>query len=177
VITEKEITSSQQGDREAFIKVIQSIEQALYNTARSIVKKEEDVADALQETILKAYKSISTLREPAYFKTWIFRILINECNTLLSKRNRNVAVADFPDVGASSQSYEQVELREAVDQLEPQQRIVIVLHYFQDLPLKQIADMLDLSEGAVKTRLYRARNSLLQELQPIKKGSVNYEPL
>ncbi|MFM9279930.1 RNA polymerase sigma factor [Paenibacillus jiagnxiensis] len=54
---------------------------------------------------------------------------------------------------------------------------MIVLHYFQDLPLKQIADMLDLSEGAVKTRLYRARNSLLQELQPIKKGRVNYESL
>lgn len=174
MITEKEIAAAQQGDREAFIKVIQSIEQTLYNTARSIVKKEEDVADALQETILKAYKSISTLREPAYFKTWIFRILINECNTILSRRNRSVTVADFPAAAAPSGEYEQVELREAVDRLEPQQRIVIVLHYFQDLPLKQIADMLDLSEGAVKTRLYRARNALLLELQPLKKGRINY---
>ena len=76
-----------QGDREAFIRLIRDIENSLYNTAKSMLRKEEDVADAIQETILNAYKSVHTLREPRYFKTWLFRILINECNTMLSRRS------------------------------------------------------------------------------------------
>ncbi|WP_247903265.1 sigma factor [Paenibacillus pabuli] len=57
---------------------MQEIELPLYRTARSIVNKDEDCSDALQETMLKAFKSTNTLKEPSFFKTWIFRILINE---------------------------------------------------------------------------------------------------
>ncbi|WP_025691261.1 sigma factor [Paenibacillus zanthoxyli] len=77
---EQEVKLAKQGDREAFIRLTRQIENGLYNTARAMVKKDEDIADALQETILKAYKSLDTLREPGFFKTWVYRILINECN-------------------------------------------------------------------------------------------------
>lgn len=80
------IIKAKAGDPEAFIQLIQEIELPLYRTARSIVNKDEDCADALQETMLKAFKSIHTLKEPAFFKTWIFRILINECNTMVKKK-------------------------------------------------------------------------------------------
>lgn len=165
------------GDREAFIRLIRELESSLHHMAKSIVGKDEDVADALQETILKAYKSIHTLREPKFFKTWIFRILINECNTILAGRSRSVAYAEVPVSASLSQDYDNVDLREAVDRLDEQQRLVVILHYFEDLPLRQIADTLDISESAVKMRLSRARETLLKSFTILRERKMNYESI
>jgi RNA polymerase sigma factor (sigma-70 family) len=170
----KEVTLAKRGDREAFVRLVKHVENSLYNTARSIVKKEEDVADALQETILKAFKSLSSLREPNFFKTWIFRILINECRSILAKRSRTVPVSEMPILSVSSNDYELVDLMEQVDGLDEQQRIVIVLYYFEDMPLKQVAETLDLSESAVKMRLNRARNVLKGKMNTRKEGKTRY---
>lgn len=174
---EQEVKLAKQGDREAFIRLMRQIEQGLYNTARAMVRKDEDIADALQETILKAYKSLDTLREPGFFKTWVYRILINECNSILKKRSRSITVETLPEMQDSSDNMASVELRMAVDKLEDQQRIVIILYYFQDMPLKQVADMLQISESAVKTRLYRARKTLMEEIHPTKEGEINHESI
>ncbi|WP_179035741.1 sigma-70 family RNA polymerase sigma factor [Paenibacillus sp. URB8-2] len=163
---EQEVRLAKQGDREAFIRLMRQIEQGLYNTARAMVKKDEDIADALQETILKAYKSLDTLREPGFFKTWVYRILINECNSILKRRSRSVTMEALPETQDTSDNMASVELRMAVDKLEDQQRIVVVLYYYQDMPLKQVADMLQISESAVKTRLYRARKTLFAARRP-----------
>ncbi|WP_416296534.1 sigma factor [Paenibacillus illinoisensis] len=71
-LTEK-VELVRKGDKQAFVALIRTIQQSLYVIARSIVKNNEDSADAMQETITKAFTSIHTLREPAYFKTWIIR--------------------------------------------------------------------------------------------------------
>ncbi|QWU13801.1 RNA polymerase sigma-70 factor, ECF subfamily [Paenibacillus sophorae] len=174
---EQEVQLAKQGDREAFIRLMRQMEQGLYNTARAMVKKDEDIADALQETILKAYKSLDTLREPSFFKTWVFRILINECSSILKKRSRSVTMEALPETQDTSDNMASVELRMAVDKLEDQQRIVVVLYYFQDMPLKQVADTLQISESAVKTRLYRARKTLMEEIQPAEEGKMNHESI
>ncbi|WP_427180997.1 RNA polymerase sigma factor [Paenibacillus sp. TC-CSREp1] len=167
-----------QGDRDAFIRLIRDIEHSLYNTAISMLRKEEDAADAIQETILKAYKSMHTLREPRYFKTWMFRILINECNTLLSRRSLSTSYAEVP-TGHQAQTspYDEVDMREAVDQLEEAKRIVIVLHYFEDMSLRQIADTLGLSESAVKMRLNRARKELYQKFKNFREVKLHVKPI
>jgi len=163
---EAEVKSAQQGNKDAFIALIKKMEVRMYNIARAIVKKDEDCADAMQETILKAYKSLPTLRNPAYFKTWICRILINECNTLLRKKSKTVSMADPPEaVFFPKASDEHMDLREAVYRLEEAQRTIVILHYFQDMPIRQIADILELSESTVKTRLYRARMRLTRWLK------------
>ncbi|MFX3648574.1 MAG: sigma-70 family RNA polymerase sigma factor [Paenibacillus sp.] len=167
-----------QGDREAFIRLIRDIENALYNTAKSMLRKEEDVADAIQETILNAYKSVHTLREPRYFKTWLFRILINECNTMLSRRSLSTAYADVPSVKREhSNPYDEVDMREAVDRLEESKRIVVVLHYFEDLSLRQVADALNISESAVKMRLTRARQELYQKFKNFREVNLHVKPV
>lgn len=173
----KEVTLAKCGDREAFVRLVKHMENSLHNTARSIVKKDEDVADALQETILKAFKSMDSLREPTFFKTWIFRILINECRSILAKRSRVVPVPEIPAASSVSKDYENVELRELVDGLDEQQRIVIVLYYFEDMPLKQVAETLDLSESAVKMRLRRARNALMGRMKIVQEGKIDYGSL
>lgn len=170
----KQVLLARQGDREAFIRLIRYVENSLHNTAKSILKKDEDVADALQEAILKAYKSLDSLREPSFFKTWIFRILINECKKILASRSRNVSMADLPAAISILHEYEHVDLREAVERLEEQQRMVVVLYYFEDMPVKQIAETLEISESAVKMRLSRARNTLLDKLTSFREGKMNY---
>ncbi|MBB3108825.1 RNA polymerase sigma-70 factor (ECF subfamily) [Paenibacillus phyllosphaerae] len=164
------------GDSDAFISLVKELESSLYYMAKSIVGKEEDIADALQETILKAFKSVTSLREPKFFKTWIFRILINECHNLIAVRSRTDAYAEVPPVTAHPDEYGKVDLREAVERLEEPQRIAVILHYFEDLPLRQVAEALDISESAVKMRLMRAREILQRTLSAttFREGKMNY---
>ncbi|MEK4286884.1 sigma-70 family RNA polymerase sigma factor [Paenibacillus sp. FSL R5-0876] len=159
------VVKAKAGDPEAFVQLMQEIELPLYRTARSIVNKEEDCADALQETMLKAFKNIHTLREPAFFKTWIFRILINECNKMLKNNSRALPYGELPEVPSTSKDYEKIELWDAVQHLEENLRIVIHLHYLQDMPIRQISDILEISTVAVKTRLHRARKKLKHSSQ------------
>lgn len=174
---EELVLRARDGDREAFVELMQQNEDALHNTAWSMLRKEEDVADAMQEAIFKAYRSIATLREPQFFRTWLFRILINECNTLLRSRGRTVTVADFPVMASGRNDYDRVDMRDAVERLELKQRTVIVLHYFEDLSIAQIAQTLEVTESAVKTRLMRAREALMKKFQSNTKGSINYESI
>ncbi|UQZ36754.1 RNA polymerase [Paenibacillus sp. PK3_47] len=162
------------GDREAFISLVKQFENSLHYMAKSMLGKDEDVADALQETILKAYKSMHSLREPQFIKTWIFRILINECNSILSGRSRALVYAEVPESASPSDEYDKVDLREAVDRLEEKMKVVVILHYFEDLPLRQIASVLEISESAVKMRLSRARETLLKHFKINQEGKMNY---
>ncbi|UPK44251.1 RNA polymerase sigma factor [Paenibacillus pabuli] len=171
------INQAIQGDRDAFIRLIRQLENSLYNTAKSMLRKEEDVADAIQETILKAYKSLHTIREPQYFKTWMFRILINECNTILSRRSLSTSYAEIPAKQETTSPYDEVDMREAVDRLDEQKRVVIVLHYFEDLSLRQVADALDISESAVKMRLSRARQELYHKFKNFREVKLNVNPI
>lgn len=159
------VVKAKAGDSEAFVQLMQEIELPLYRTARSIVNKDEDCADALQETMLKAFRSIHTLREPAFFKTWIFRILINECNKMIKNNSRALPYGELPEVPSISKDYEKIEIWDAVQHLEENLRIVIHLHYLQDMPISQISDILEISTVAVKTRLHRARKKLKHSSQ------------
>src|SRR5690606_27371521 len=84
-----DVLKAKKGSNEAFSRLIRDMESSLYHAARSILKSDFDCADAIQETILKGYSSIHTLREPQYFKTWLIRILLNECKKI-SKKNQKV---------------------------------------------------------------------------------------
>ena len=162
-----------QGDREAFIRLIRDIENSLYNTAKSMLRKEEDVADAIQETILNAYKSVHTLREPRYFKTWLFRILINECNTMLSRRSLSTAYAEVPsEKREHSSPYDEVDMREAVDRLEESKRIVVVLHYFEDLSLRQVARCPQYFRKCSENETYSGKAGVISEIQKFSGGKL-----
>ncbi|KAA8748129.1 RNA polymerase sigma factor [Paenibacillus sp. UASWS1643] len=163
--TDSIVIKAKAGDPEAFVQLMLEMELPLYRTARSIVNNDEDCADALQETMLKAFKSIHTLREPAFFKTWIFRILINECNRMVKSSSRTLPYGELPEVTSTSKDYEKIELWDAVQHLEENLRTVILLHYLQDMPISQISDILEISKVAVKTRLHRARKKLKHSSQ------------
>ncbi|MFB5678041.1 sigma-70 family RNA polymerase sigma factor [Paenibacillus terreus] len=163
---EPDVSKAKAGDRHAFVLLMRRIQTDMYGMAYSILQNDDDSADALQETIMQAYQSISSLREPAFFKTWIFRILINKCNQILRKKRRTLHMeALHYEPASSGDEYRQVELREVVNQLDESMRVVVTLRYFQDMQIREISDVLDISESAVKTRLHRARKVLINMLQ------------
>ena len=82
------IKRAKKGDIEAFINLMDINKTYMYKVAKSILNNNEDIADAIQETILSCYKNIEKLKEIKYFKTWMTRILINKCNALLKKNKK-----------------------------------------------------------------------------------------
>jgi RNA polymerase sigma-70 factor (ECF subfamily) len=160
---EKTIKRARSGDKESFVALVHHFEANLYRVAKAILKKDEDCADAIQETILKAYYSIHTLREPSFVKTWLIRILINECNQILRYKQKVIAMHDLHTSESAGPGSESVEIHEVVNRLEEDLRVVVTLYYFEDLAVKQIAELLGISEGTIKSRLYRARQALAKE--------------
>ncbi|CEH31890.1 RNA polymerase sigma factor [Aneurinibacillus migulanus] len=174
---EQDVWLAKCGDSDAFSRLIRTYERNLYGLARTYLKRDEDCADAVQEAIFKAFKAIHTLKEPAYFKTWLFRILIHECIQLLRKQKRTRIVKQSEwDVEAVNVPYEAIELKEAVTYLENDLRVVIQLHYYEDVPIKQIAELVGVPEGTVKSRLYRARTLLAEELESSQERKVDHDP-
>lgn len=175
------VNQARAGDSESFVQLFESMELDMYKMARSILHQDQDCRDVMQETTLKAYRSISTLRRPEYFKTWVFRILINECHELLRRQKRRME-ADHNSLDEKmsasfvlAEEYEMVELYEALDTLDVSLRLSVTLYYFHGMSVKEIASTLGVSQTAVKSRLYRARKQLAETLYSDIEGKVNYE--
>ena len=163
--SELDVKLSKQGNKEAFGRLIEKHKSSMYRIAVSILNNKQDVEDALQSSVVKAYEGIIYLRRDEYFKTWLIRILINECKTILKKCERVVSIEDVNcDLGIV-EDYTKFELTYAVNSLEKDLRIVTTLFYFEDLTLKEIAKLLDIPEGTVSSRLSRARNKLYEMLK------------
>lgn len=156
-------------EKERFIELMMEAEAEMFHLAFSILRREQDCADAVQEAVVKAYANRDTLRNPAYFKTWVMRILINECYSLLRRQKKVVfmdeqildAQADFRDYVKE----EYLDLYQAIDALKEKDRICVLLYYIEDYPVRQIAKILDMPEGTVKSRLRRARLQLKDMLK------------
>ena len=84
----KLVLQAKKHDKEAFVKLVENYQVSMYKTAIAILQNDEDAADAIQETILKCYEKLSTLKKDSYFKTWMIRILINNCNEMLRHKGR-----------------------------------------------------------------------------------------
>ncbi|ANY71229.1 RNA polymerase [Paenibacillus ihbetae] len=161
------------GDKEAFVLLIRTVQHSLFVIARTMLKNDEDCADAIQETIAKAFSNVHTLKEPSYFKTWIIRILIHECNRIIRKKKRVYPVPYDMRKTSYQGDFEQIELFEVIDELDEQLQPIVMLFYIEDLSIKDISKVLGVSEGTVKSRLFRARQQL-SELA-LWEGEAKYE--
>lgn len=151
-------------DREEFTRAVLEYENTLYRVAKSMLGSEADCADAAQNALLRAWERLHTLRDPAYFKTWLTRILINECRVMLRQRARSVPLEEEAAEGEIAPERDSG-LYEAVMGLDVKYRVPFVLYYIEGFRTREIASMLKLPEGTVKTRLRRAREILRTELE------------
>ncbi|WRP07229.1 sigma-70 family RNA polymerase sigma factor [Rossellomorea aquimaris] len=160
----KLIRKAKKGHHPSFIKLMKQYEQSMYRVAKGILKKDQDCADAIQETILICYKKIPDLKEEHYFKTWLIRILIHECYSLLNKRKKVIPVWECHE-WENTEFDLKLSVQEAVSSLKDSLRTVTTLYYFEDLSIKEIADIVNIPEGTVKSRLSTARQKLMTFLE------------
>ena len=141
-------------------KLLES-EPMLYRIACALLRSETDRQDAMQETALKAWKNRASLREEQYFRTWISRIMVNECHNLHRKNSRYVPVEELPDRPAPDSGEQETRLM--LESLPEKQRIPLVLHYLEGFSLEEIARVQHISLALVKYRMHQARKALRVE--------------
>lgn len=150
------------GDHQAFLYILQAAKADLYRTAYAFLKNEQDVLDAIQEVTVRAYQQIHTVREPRYLQTWLVRIMINVCQDQLKRRERNIPVAAILDAPIE-ESIDAFAIDEALQQLTATERELIHIKYFLGLKNKEIAQLLEIPEGTVKSRIHHT----LKKLKPL----------
>lgn len=158
------------GDSEAFIELINKNELSMYKAAKVILKNEEDIGDAIQETIMAAYKSIGILKDTKYFKTWLMRILINKCNDI-HRKNKNLVFIDEYKEGVYTEKFdENYEFKEAYDKLSDDYKISLSLYYVSGFNSREIAEILNDNENTIKSRISRGKKQLKSLLLNSKNG-------
>ena len=135
----------------------------LFRIAFSILRNYADCEDAVQNTILKAYQNLDKLKERAYFRTWTVRILKNECFTLLKRQQTLVPLSGQPEINYEMEVPD-LDLNRAFDMLSPDERLTVTLYYYEGFKTAEIAKLTDVSESTVRSRLFRARAELKEQL-------------
>lgn len=172
VETETLISKAKSGDDHAFYELITMNKEKLYKIAFSYLRDETDSLEAIQEVTYRAYTKLNKLKEPKFFSTWLIKILINYCTDELKRRKRTVfkPVEDHPTNELDKDA--RYDLEQAVDQLDTKYKTVIILKYYQDLTITDIAAILERPEGTIKTWLNKALKELRKGLR--EDGEFNY---
>lgn len=160
-------------EKEEFAKLVIASEQSLYRVAKSILREEEDCKDAVQEAIACGFSKLTSLKKDEYAKTWLTRILINECYHIVKKRSRFTELDQCLLESESETGYDYSDLYEALGSLKKEFRVVLVLYYVEEFSIKEIAKCMKLPAGTVKSRLSRGRKQLRLKLDGM--GEMKYE--
>lgn len=162
------------GSREAFDSLYEQYKNMAFKTAYFITGSRQDAEDVVQDAFIKVWTGSGALRENSGFKAWMMRILVHDAYRMAKKRKR-----EFPDdelvfnlenrTDISSLEHimrkeEAMQISTAIGKLPVKQRTVVVLYYYNALAVKEIAGMLGITTGTVKSRLYAARNRIGKEL-------------
>ncbi len=161
------IRKSKKGDSDAFSKLVKMYEKDLYRVAIAMVKNNEDASDCIQDSILKAYKSIGKLKKEEYFKTWLIKILINNCKDTISKEKKFTSLLQVSKEAFYEENLEYIEIQEVIDNLDEDLKVLIILYYYEDMSIKDISESLGISEGTIKSRMSRARSKLKSMLNEV----------
>ena len=170
---ERLVKKAIKGDVDAYGKLIECYQEYLYKTAWLYVRDEDFALDVVQESILKGFGQIKTLKKPEYFKTWMTRILINSARDIY-RNNRKLLFFGEPEqqvhIGKNAEKTEteieeRMDLYDAIERLSECYRSVVILKYFSDMKLAEISEVLQIPEGSVSAYLTRAKQELKKYLR------------
>ena len=161
------VKKAQQQDAEAFIQLMEMHKESMYKIAHSYLKRDADIADAMQETILDCFEKIQILKDPNYFKTWLIRILINNCNDIIRKESKVCLLEHYEGLEIEAVAEDLTEFRELLNSLDEKYRTILILYYVEGYRIREIAGLLDMNESTVNSRLRRSRMMLKKELHNV----------
>lgn len=151
--------------KEQLGQLIIASEDMMYRVAKTLLYNDEDCADAIQEAIVKAFSKLHTLRQDSYAKTWLTRILINECYAVMRREKRVVSLETYIQEEKAQDMEDYSDLYESIGRLPDEARLTVTLYYMEGYSVKEIARLMETTESAVKNRLARARAKLKSELE------------
>ena len=154
---------------EELLEIIKKNKTQLYKVAKSILNDEEDINDAIQETLINAYNKIDTLKNKKYIETWITRILINKCYDIIDKNKvheRKVQKAIDTYSNYENDNFEQRTIvQKAVSQIDEDLKLIVIMYYYNQFSVKEISKIMGIPSGTVKSKLSRARTKLYEILK------------
>lgn len=160
---------AQKGNEQAFLQLFQPFEEDIYRMAFLYVKNPSDALDVVQETAYRSFKNIKSVKEAAYFKTWLLRIAINCSLDVLRANKKNVQLYEGTEGDIPNAIQEDIDLRVTMDGLmnglNESEKSVVMLKYYEWLTFKEIGETLDIPLGTAKTILYRALENLRAEME------------
>lgn len=155
-------------DKDAFCENIRNCEKAMYSLAFSIVGNDSDAGEIISESIYRAYKNLSTLKNENSFKPWMLRIVRNTAVELIRKSSKIIPEEkkfEIPENSPENDIITKLTLFEAVNSLKPTYRTVVTLFYYENLSVSKIAQITSTNTAAVKKQLSRAREILREILK------------
>lgn len=164
----KLVKKAQKGDDKAFLKLFQQYEEDIYRMAYVYVKNESDALDVVQEVAYRSFKKIKTLKNPEYFKTWLIKIAITCSIDLVRKNNNVVQLKPEYDECISFEDEDiplSITLQELLDQLNEDEKSIVILKFYEGYSFKEIADLLNMPIGSAKSVLYRALGKLRKQFK------------
>lgn len=162
---EELVIAAQSGDNEAFYSLVSLYSENLCKIAYCYLKDQNEALEAVQETTCRAYLKLKKLKQPQYFKSWLTRILINYCIDEQKRKKKFISIFQYEHVDEDSSRVEKLAIESAINRLEPKYKHVIVLKYFQDMTITDIAKIMDCPEGTVKSWIHRALKQLKDSLK------------
>jgi RNA polymerase sigma-70 factor, ECF subfamily len=171
------VEQARSGDRDAFSALAGSIVDRLYATAMLILRDHSMAEDATQETIVRAWRDLPSLRDPDRFDAWLRRLLVNACRDEGRRQRRRAPEITLlpihePSVGDSSGGLaDRDALERAFRRLTPEHRTAVVLHYYAGLSQPEVADATGVALGTVKSRIHHAIRSLRAALEADARGA------
>ena len=136
----------------------------MYHIAKSLLYNDADCADAIQEAIVKAFSKLHTLKDDSYARTWLIRIVMNECYAIMRREKKIISLEEYQMDGQVAEQKDYSDLYEAIFKLPEQIKLCVALYYMEGYSVKEVAALLDTTESAVKNRLAKARGKLKDAL-------------
>jgi RNA polymerase sigma-70 factor (ECF subfamily) len=178
---EQLVKQFQSGDRQAFDELLLRYQDKVLNTCFRFIAREEDARDATQDIFIKVYHALHSFKPKATFSTWLYRIAVNHSLNIVRSNKRRAwlksfsmaadpnelyIIADAKDPHTKMEHDEQAALvQRALKKLNQEQRVAIILHRFEGLSYKEIAEVMNTSVSSVESRLFRARQKLARFLK------------
>ncbi len=140
-------------------------EETMYHVAKTLLRNDADCADAIQEAIVKAFSNIHTLHKDSYGKTWLIRIVINECYMIMRREKKLISLEEYMQEERAAEERDYSDLYEAIYRLPEEIRLTVTLYYLEGYRVKEIAALMETTESTIKNRLARARAKIKSELE------------